>query len=89
MATAGTWIRDPNPVVVEIAKPKSRPSSGEEEIIINEGYPEEDEIKIRDEVFNVSGMMRVNQDGSIFAAVGTHDQTDLSCKYSRLYVDMA
>ena len=84
MATAGTWIRDPNPVVVKIAKPKSRPSSGEEEITINEGFLEKDEtdsaIKIRDEAFPVSGMIRVSQDGSIFSAVISRDQADLSCK---------
>ena len=80
------WIRNPNPVVVEIATPQShQPSSEEDEIIIiNEGYPQQDEIQIHDEVFSVSGMMRVDQDGSIFAAPGTHDQTkdqaDLSCK---------
>lgn len=85
-----TWIRDPNPVVLEIAKPKShQPSSEEDEIIIiNEGYSrrEQDEIQIRDEVFSVSGMMRVNQNGSIFAARGTHDQTDLSCKLLCSYI---
>ena len=77
-----TWVRDPNPVVVEIAKPKSHQASSEEDeiIIINEGYPEKDEIQIRDEVFSVSGMMRVNQDGSIFAARGTQNKEDLSCK---------
>ena len=77
-----TWIRDPNPVVVEIAKQKSHPSEEDEIIIINEGFPkpEDEEIKIRDEVFKVSGVMRVDQDGNIFAVRGTRDQTDLSCK---------
>ena len=75
------WIRDPKPVVVEIARPVRPPSSDNDEIIIiNEGYPEQDEIEINNEAFNVSGMMRVTQDGSIFAGRSTRDQTDLSCK---------
>ena len=67
--------------MVESAKPKSHPSSDDEEtVIINEGFPKKDEIQIRGEVFNICDMMRVNQDGSIFAARSTHDQTDFSCK---------
>ena len=79
------WIRDPKPVVVEIAMPvrppPGPPSSDKDEIIIiNEGYSEQDEIKSNDKVFSVSGMMCVTEDGSVFAGRGTRNQTDLSCK---------
>lgn len=75
------WVRDPKPVVVEVAKPKAHPTSDEDEIIIiEEGFPQEDEIKINDEAFNLSGIMRVNSDGSIFAARGGNDPKDPSCK---------
>jgi len=69
---------DPKPVVVEIAKPRS----GDDKIVIvNQGYPaEQDVIKINDEVYNVSGMMRVDRDGSIYAGKKTDDPTNLSCK---------
>ena len=73
---------DPKPVVLEIARPAKSPSSDEDEIIIiNQGYPtEQDEITINDEVYNVSGMMRVTKDGSVYAGNSTDDPRDLSCK---------
>ena len=73
---------DPKPVVLEIARPAKSPSS-DKVIIINQGYPtEQDEITINDEVYNVSGMMRVTKDGSVYAGNITDDPRDLSCKCS-------
>ena len=74
---------DPKPVVLEIAKPAKPRGSDDDKIaiILNQGYPvEQDVIKINDEVYNVSGMMRVAQDGSIYAGNKTDDPKNLSCK---------
>lgn len=60
-----TCTRDPTPVVVEVAKPKTQAISEDNEIIIvSEGFPppEKDEIKVDDQVYNVYGTMSV-QDG--------------------------
>ena len=64
IASAARLIRDPKPVMVQLATPKSQPSSdnkagdGDEQIIIvNEAYFKDDsnEITIGNEAFKISG----------------------------------
>ena len=72
---------NPRHVVLEIARPAKSPSSDKDEIIINQGYPtQEDKIQIKDEFYKVYGMVQVTKDGSIYAGNSTEDKSDRSCK---------
>jgi len=72
---------DPEPVVVEVAKPKLGSGDDSEVVIIKEGYPaEEEELMINDKRYSIFGSMRVKDDGSIVVGVPTNPN-DRSCKH--------
>jgi len=78
-----TVVRDPKPVIVEFAKPKSQPTGGEEVVIIdNESFPaERDEINVNNETLSIFGKMRVKPDGSIVVAKPEDAYDPASCKH--------
>ena len=90
-----TCTRDPTPVVIEVAKPKTESISENNEIIIvEEGFPppEKDEILVDDQAYNVYGTMSVQDGGhSIVVKPGAQtsrqptDSSDSTCKCRATY----
>jgi len=73
---------DPEPVVVEVAKPKFGGGDDSEVIIIKQGYrKDEEEIIINDKPYTIFGTMRVLDDGKIVAGVPPTNPNDPSCKH--------